>query len=481
MDIISEKREQVLRENNTAQYEFEQLLENIPFDTKEIHITTPLHGDLDLGVLKEKGYESLQSIMIDAPSGDGEITDLKNIPYKLKKFKCTNQMITSLDLWLPLAEELVLDGNYLETLDLRTLVTLKVLKCNNNRLKKITSPPKTLEEIYINNNQIKVLDLKELSNLRILYCVNNPGIKLVNVPRTSLDLKIDEHFRNEVDFVEEKEDESYAASSPSQSLLIHRDYKESLSEYFKLKSQYEKKKRDLMNAAFEKGKTLKQKKNLAREVVAPCIKCKRHVGTIFEQNNTHYIAICGSKTKPCELKIELYRGSYDPLDDLIDLYQENIEQTKETIISQKLDTLFNYVSEEKSVKAFKKKLEDYNFDSAFYKKLLDKYHELHGSDYKRELVKQKVGNIYNLKTHMNTLLDEYVKTQNKVVLKTIMDVYVKEYLPEIHNLRKINYEVMEMNEVGEDSGVYQLFQRDTKLSRDEYLLGEAPKVKQFRV
>ena len=61
------------------------------------------------------------------------------------------------------------------------------------------------------------------------------------------------------------------------------------------------------------------------------------------------------KRKPCELKIELYRGSYDPLDDLIDLYQENIEQTKETIISQKLDTLFNYVSEEKSVKAFKKK------------------------------------------------------------------------------------------------------------------------------
>jgi hypothetical protein len=479
MNIISEKREQVLRQNNTAQDEFEQLLENIPFDTKEIHITTPLHGDLDLGVLEERGYVSLQSIIFGVQSGTGEITNIKNIPYKLKKFRCTNQMLTSLNLWLPLAEELVLDGNYMETLDLRTLVNLKVLKCNNNKLKEIISPPKSLEEIQIDNNQIKVLDLKDLSNLRILYCVNNPGIKLVNVPRTTLDLKIDEHYRNEVDFVEEEE--SYDASSPSQTSLVQRDYKEGLSEYFKLKSQYEKKKRELMNAAFEKGKTLKQKKSLAREVVAPCIKCKRRVGTIFEQNNTHFIAICGSKTKPCDLKIELYRGSYDPLDHLIDLYQEMIEHTKEEIIIQKLDTLFNYVSEEKSVKAFKKKLEDYNFDSAFYKKLLDKYHELHGSDYKRELVKQKVGNIYKLKTHMSSLLDEYAKTHNKVVLKTIMDVYVKEYLPEIHNLRLINYEVMEINEVGKDSGVYQLFQRDTKLSSNEYLLGEAPKVKQFRV
>ena len=68
-----------------------------------------------------------------------------------------------------------------------------------------------------------------------------------------------------------------------------------------------------------------------------------------------------------------------------------------------------------------------------------------------------------------------------MILKEIMDIYVNEYSPEIHNLRQINYEVMEMNGLDEDNKEYQLFQMDAKLSQLEFSSGELPSVVYFRV
>ena len=481
MNIISEERAQILKEQNTAQEEFERLLENIPTDTKEIKITTPLYGELDLSVLEDKGYSRLEYLAFVVEGEDtGKITDVRNIPFTLKKLECSKQMIVGLELWLPKATEIILEHNYLDTLDMNSCVMLKKVVLNHNQLKEIKGLPQTLEEIYINHNQIKQLDLKNLNGLRVLHCVQNPGIILSNVPRTKLDLKMDENSNADIDFVEKGEDEAPPGTKKFDKLDKH-NYKECLKEYFKLKTKYEKKAKDLRKTSFEKGKTLKQKKMLAREVIPPCVKCKRNVGTIFEQNDSRYVALCGSKNSPCELKIELFRGKYDSLDEFLELYNEGIENTKLDVIKQKLDVLFNYISEEASVKLFKQKLEDFNLDSTFHKSLMDKYNELHNSEYKKELRKQKIIQIHKLKNGMKELQEEYLKTQNRVILKEIMDIYVNEYSPEIHNLRQINYEVMEMNGLDEDNKEYQLFQMDAKLSQLEFSSGELPSVVYFRV
>ena len=483
MNLIQEKRETIIRENNTAQDTFETLLESIPLDTKELNVTTPLHGDLDLKILETKGYNRIHTIRIGTESmadGTGEITSINNIPYTLTYFSCINQLLVSVDLWLPRVTELHLENNHLTTLDLRTVVNLKKLYAQNNELTEIKNLPKSLEELYIQNNKIKHLDFKETPKLKVLHCQNNPNISLANLPQTTLDLQMDEMANNDVSYTDEQDVVLPDGTTQPRDIQGTHDYKECLRTYFKMKSQYERKIRETKTAAYERGKTRKQSRLLASQVRPACVKCGRNVGTVFEIKNNRYIALCGDKVRPCELKIELFRGDQDNLEELLRIYSEETETDKLEIIQQKLKTLFNYISESESAKLFKENLDTYNKDSSMYKLLLERYHQLHSSEHTAELVKQKIIQIYQLKNKMNAMKDEYLKTQNHHIIQMIVNMYQKEYMPEIHNLRTLNYKVMEIEEI-DDSGVYQLFQMDTKLSDLEYVFGEPHSVKHFQI
>jgi hypothetical protein len=484
MNLIQEKRETIIRENNTAQQTFEALLESIPTDTRELNVTTPLHGDLDLNILEIKGYNRIHTIRIgtaEMADGTGEITSVKNIPYSLTHFSCINQLLVSMNLWLPNVVELHLENNHLTSLDLRTLSVVKKIYLQNNELKEIKNLPKSLEELYIQNNKINHLDFKETPKLKVLHCQNNPNISLANLPQTTLDLQMDEMPNNDISYTDEQELISpYGTTQPRDIQGIH-DYKECLRSYFKLKSQYEKKTLEKRQSAYARGKTRKQSQSLADQVRPECVKCGRNVDTIFSSKNNRYIAMCGNRTQPCELKIELFRGDQDNLEELIRIYSDETEKDKLEIIQQKLKTLFNYISESESAKLFKENLDTYNKDSSMYKLLLERYHNLHTSEHNAELVKQKIIQIYNLKHKMNTMKDEYMKTQNHHIIQLIMNMYEKEYMPEIQNLRTLNYKVMEIEETERDNGVYQLFQMDTKLSDLEYVFGEPPSVKHYQI
>lgn len=482
MNLIQEKRESIIRENNTAQDTFETLLESVPMNTKELNVTTALHGDLDLNVLKEKGYNNVHTIRIGTASmsdGTGEITSITNIPYTLTYFSCINQLLVTIDIWLPQVTELHLENNHLTTIDLRTAVNLKKLYLQNNELTEIKNLPKSLEELYIQNNKIKHLDFKETPKLKVLHCQNNPNISLANLPQTTLDLQMDETPNGDVSYTDEQDTVLPDGTTQSRDVEGTSDYKECLRTYFKMKSQYEKKLREAKTSAYMRGKTKTQRKLLASQVRPACVKCGRNVGSIFETKNNRYIALCGDKVRPCELKIELFRGDQDNLEDLLRLYSEETETDKMEIIKQKLKTLFNYISESESAKLFKQNLDNYTKDSSMYKMLLERYHHLHGSEHNAELVKQKIIQIYNLKNQMNQMKNEYLKTQNHHIIQMIVNIYQKEYMPEIHNLRTLNYKVMEIGEI-DDTGVYQLFQMDSKLSDLEYVFGEPPSVKHFQ-
>lgn len=490
--MLCQKREQVLRENNTAQTELEGMLESISPTVAELNITKPLSGELDLTVLEERGYTKLKSIRFEPNDGkqqQGEITSVKNIPLAIKYFSCVRQLLADMNLWMPSVEELHLEHNCISSLDLKTCMRLKRLYVGHNQITELKHIPSSIEEIYASHNRIKTLDLKELPNLRVLHCAGNPNIVVSNIPRTTLDLVMDETDAEKRYVEEEAEDDEPVGKSVgvgsdefvrdgSSAMERKYEYKEAVREYFKLKTKYEKKAREQRTAAYEQGKTLKEKQRRAKEVVPECVKCRRRVGTIFEQTKTQYLAICGSKTTPCGLKIDLFRGDYDNLEWLLDLYGETIEKMKTEMMCQKLDTLFHYISEEKSVKMFNQKLEEYNSDGGFYKKLSEKYRELHDNEYKRELRKQKIDKIYKLKYAMGELRNEYAQTGNREVLHAIMRIYKEEYMPEILNLRQVEYEVMEMVSMNTH---FELFQRDTKMSSLDYLYGKPPAVKAFQV
>lgn len=481
---IFEKRQAIIQSQNTAQDEFETLLSSYPINTNEIIVNKQLHGDLDLDIIKTRGYTAVRSISFTPPDPTqrGEITNITNIPTYVRKFVAVNQMLTDINLFLPYTEELVLEQNYLTTLNVNTLVRCKKMVLNMNGMTELKGVPKTLEELYVNDNLLKTFDFNNTPNLRVFHCVNNPQIKLVNVPRGNIDIQMDEaspvsstmHYAEEDASPTGVSDKSVTKSPAESTALRNLNYDECLRGYFKLKSKYDADEMAERRKMYDMHHSHKQGKQASLSVIPQCIKCKRRVGSVFTMKNNRFVAVCGSKTKPCDLRIELFRGNYDNLNGLIKMYKDTLEDQKEDIIRQKMDTLFNFVDEREAVRLFKTKLEDYNKNSGMYKDYVDVYMGLFENKHKQTLVKTKMENVYRLKEVMTNLANEFERNGNRVALQTLVGIYEKEYAPEIMNLRRLHHEVMEMNELDENTQI--LFQHSVALSRLDYLWGEEPRV-----
>ena len=78
MDKV-ERRNSALEEN-TAQDEFKSLITDMRKIKRDISITVPLQGNLDLSILSEMGFTKIISISFIA----GDITKLSNIPEGIK-------------------------------------------------------------------------------------------------------------------------------------------------------------------------------------------------------------------------------------------------------------------------------------------------------------------------------------------------------------------------------------------------------------
>jgi hypothetical protein len=89
---------------------------------------------------------------------------------------------------------------------------------------------------------------------------------------------------------------------------------------------------------------------------------------------------------------------------------------------------------------------------------------------------------------MNKLLEEYEKTNNKEILRNAVEIQVKEIIPEMENLRRLKYELMEMDNKTINAGGFgkpiidvecKLVQRYANLSRYDHTFGEEPSVVKF--
>ena len=89
--------------------------------------------------------------------------------------------------------------------------------------------------------------------------------------------------------------------------------------------------------------------------------------------------------------------------------------------------------------------------------------------------------IYELQKNIRTLLAEYANTGDNNVLAIAVVTQKDDLIPEIENLRRLKYDIMEVNiEPNANSpDVSTLFQSELALSRCEYLYGESPSVVKF--
>ena len=484
MNIIEETREGVIRDNNTAQNKLENLLETHDKGITELRIDEPLHGELDLSIFEELGFKHIQNIYL----GKGEITGVRNFPTKLLVFECIDNLLIEIDDLPNTLEQLDLQYNYFSHIDLHGLSKLFKVNLSHNKLESIENLPPNIEELYCINNKLKNLSLAETQKLRVLHVSQNPNIIIENVPKSLVDLKMEDNPFAEVTY-----QEMHAHSLDDVDQEDKMTYHEALHQYFKLKQKYESELYENRKKAFNPFiiTTNKRRKKLAQLVRPKCINCKRPVGTIFSRKGETYTAICGdtnAQTK-CGLNIKLDKGSYTNHSEMLYLFRGEVESMKESIITRKLDTLFNYINERQSIHMFKKELEEYNSVSSMYKELYEKNTDLHYDQERRDIILRKQKEIFKLTDTIKALLDEYKKTDNKEILRNAVEIQVKELNPEIENIRRLKYEWMEMETDIKSAGPFgsnsvievssKLVQRDVNLSKNDYTFGEQPKLTHF--
>lgn len=473
MNFIDEQINDVKENNNRAQAQFENLLEGYSKETKEIVVNEPLYGVLDLSVLSKLGFLQVNKLIF----GEGKLTNIENIPQKLPQIRilhCTNNLLKNVENLPNTLEELNVDGNELAEIDISVLDNLKILSLNHNRLTTLENFPETLEELYVSSNQLTQLNFSSNHLLKVINISDNNILRVENLPNSVSELNMDNNpsieFINSTLPIQPKDRHSGGKKRI--------DVYEALDKYFKLENKY---KQNEIRARTSKKK-IKDKPQ--------CVNCNRNVGTKFFKKNNHYMAICGDETSPCDLQIDIFMGEYTSVDELMSVFKESTEQLKVDIIKQKLDTLFNYTSEEASVENFKQTIEQYNSDSGIYKGIVDEYNLTMENDVTKQLVAKYTKDIYNITEKIRVLIAEYKESNNKQLLTDATNMQLKDLQPIIQKRRELAYPIMEMNHYSiekkqierEDirgNKYDELFQYPTTLDKLMSSSGEPPKVIKF--
>jgi len=472
MNIIEEQRERILKENNTAQAYLKDFLEKFNKASRDISILEPLHGDLDFGILKEYGITNITKIVLTK----GEITSINGLPESLLEFECPDNLLVSLDGLPNNISRIEIPHNYLEEFDLISLMDLEILIINDNKLTTIEKIPPNIKELNCSNNNLSFLNLSGVIKLEKLVVSNNPITVIENLPEGIVDFQMEN-----TPSIEFRNSSAAAIVENNEPNEKQKNVQDALNEYFELKSTYETTIYNMKKKVFEKADTKRQAKRDVLTIKPPCIKCKRPVGSVFSKKNGRYNAICGDSVKPCGLDIQIFVGESNmQLNYILDIFREDNEELKEKIIRQKLDTLFNYTTEQESIKLFKKELEEFNSNSGIYKKLLDINNDLFHSVDKKRLIEKKNDEIFNLNERVTALLKEYENTQNREILKQAVYIQIKEIQPEIRNLRNLKYEIMELNEqIENNKRKYSLYQYPVELTKLDSNIGEPHRVIKF--
>ena len=471
MNIIQQQREDIIRNNNNAQENFEEILKSITNATNELKVNISLNGDVNLQILKEE-YPDINTLIFTK----GEITSLVNIPNTLQKIVIEQNLLTELKDIPDTILHFDINHNYLVELDVSHLKNLEYLDCNNNRLEILELPPK-IKELNCSHNDIKTLDSSKLQYIQSLNISHNPVIVINNID--NLTISEFEHENTPLLYIGTS-DVDIEYKDLEQALEKKVDYLVALEKYMKLKSTYESKMRSEKRKLYHKNQeaSKNQRKYNAKSFKPKCVKCMKPDGSIFSTKDNVFSVICGSKTNPCNLKIKLFRGEHNKYEDIMNAMKHFVDEHKENIIKYKLDALMTFESESEVAKKSKATIEQYNEDNALYTKYLKIRNDLYFNEEQKEKIRKKTENIYEIQRNIRKMLDEYLATNEKKTLETAMATYIHDLIPERESLQRLRFDIVEM-EVVDNMSILHQYDVDPRKTVKHY--GEEPTVQKFVV
>ena len=444
-----EQRIQVIAEaNDSANTVFRQNIEKKKKNVKEITVREKLTGNLNLAILQEQGFVNVEILRFKS---GGSITAITNIPTTIKQLYLSNQLLENID--LPDGIEYIdIDHNLLsKEWDLSRYQMLKHVNVSYNQIESLgTHLPESLEQLYCKHNQIRDLFLAGCPRIETLHCkYNAEKMRIYDLPDTVIDGQYPDH----VTYL------SSSSDSTSKTETTSKEYQQKIKDYFRTKEKYEK---DLHYRRVNKK---------LRNELPPCTGCNRLVGMVFSGKDQKYRAYCGSKDSPCEWKIMIHRGNNVPLLPFLQEIKDHLEETKTNIIRQKMDTLFGYISDEKSAELFKKYIQFFETNGELVEKYTSLYKDIYFNEEKRDLIQRKQARIQEKLMEVR----EHLSSENPEDIQEAVRIQFEEIQPIAKYIQSQTYADMSVESFWRtERSVPEnlLYQSETVLSQVEINIGE---------
>ena len=218
------------------------------------------------------------------------------------------------------------------------------------------------------------------------------------------------------------------------------EFLEKLNEYYRLKNSYESLYRDKKNSVLkDPSLTIKQKKTAIQKIKRNCISCKRPVGSIFQSKDNFLYAICGDKSNPCSLNIKINRGLFVNINELIDVFQEGVDEKKMKIIESKLDLLFNFKTENQIITLFNSIKNELNDDLEAVLEYKTSLIDITENIPNKHIIESKTTIIYEKIDLIKDTMKQFNETGEIQFIKDILQIYSSELIPMIDSLKKLKY------------------------------------------
>jgi hypothetical protein len=253
-----------------------------------------------------------------------------------------------------------------------------------------------------------------------------------------------------------------------------------LQEYYKLKDQYDKtydSKKHTIISDITIPYSKKKAKIAELSQKRKCVVCKAAGGTIFTNENRVLKAVCGSKSQPCGLNIEIARGKKGNIEKLITLSYKKIEDIKENIIKFKLDLLFRYISDDQLKQKFDESKKELETELAKYEKIYNIYIDNTNSPERMEKLKELNAELYTYVEQFKGIMKEYMETSRIEVVKPAIEIYLNYIVPIAEKIRNTTY-VYSGIEYDENTNEYLLIQQISNIKKSEVNI-ERPQVISF--
>jgi len=356
-------------------------------------------------------------------------------------------------------------------------------------------PENIIDSISVSDDTIPLYASSiKLSNRR-----NNDEATETDDEATETDEDEDEEDEDEDDEEEEEEDDEEVKEKPKE-----KTPNEVLYEYYKLKKIWDESVKNFLTInrerarGIDRARGIEPARGIERQMVfnfeqpkwqeetrkdknkdkdkykdLQCVNCYQLGGTLFSNIDGLLKATCGNISTPCNLNIQIQKGNIVQLRDLEYDLHKKMNEYKKNMIILKLDLLFGYSDEEKTIEKFKNN----NNLLTENERLL---YECHNYLLLMTEEKDKLLNDYNkeFKEHIQIIKELIASFKDKKDLQNITEIvneYIEKVYPLLEKIRDVKYNVQNVEKI-DDDGAFKLIQDEFKVEETEMYIGDKMKV-----